>query len=95
MKLRIIQRGDGKFIVQRKPNFLTGWLDCLPNYEDYPGRVSDKSYPYQDYLQCAYSTLELARKKYEKEKQEIIKFYEQKKISKLNKHFKTILEEEI
>jgi len=36
MKLRVIERGDGKFLLQKKDTWWGGWLRLRPDSDDYP-----------------------------------------------------------
>lgn len=65
MKFRIIERGDGKFLVEEQHRVRgvfkdqISWMHVITCTDDYPREEYDK----EDHFNALFSTLELAEKK--------------------------------
>lgn len=95
MKYRIIQRGDGKFIVEEssiKKHYIKKneiiWTHCVSSYDDYPEENENWLIHKKDCYDSVFCTLELAQKK-------VKTLIENKKLQDLKKIYKVIEEREV
>lgn len=86
MKYRIIQRGDGKFLVQEKVGFFS-WRNIYVRRDDFPDDINSTTYDY-DWINGVYPTIEIAKAK-------IQKLVDEKKAEQMKKQFKVIEEVEV